>query len=312
MWLGLDIGSVSTKAVLLGLEDQILSSAYLPTAGDPVNAIYQCLEYVFMEYSQEGVLSSITTGSGRNLARDVIGAQKARNEITCQILGLSHYLPRTIIEIGGQDSKCMQLDVSGIPIWYNMNSVCSAGTGAYLTTTATRLGVPIQELGELALQSTRRINIAGRCSVFAESDLIHKQQMGVPKPDLVAGLCQALARNYLGSVALNRNLQPPVVFAGGVAKNIGVVRAFEEALENEIIVPEHPELSGALGAARLARSSPESPLNLSGEVETHYTECRKCDSYCEITVVTRNGSKVGALGARCELWEKVGEEVGVG
>ena len=306
MWLGIDVGSVSTKMVVLGEDGEIHASTYLETAGNPVGALREGLNSITQVVDPTSIKAAVTTGSGRSLARVLVDAQRARNEITCQIIGILSNVPgtRTILEIGGQDSKCIQLDQRGVPIWYNMNSICSSGTGAYLKQTAARLEVLIEELGPLSLQSTIDVSIAGRCSVFAESDLIHKQQMGIAKPDLMKGLCRALARNFLNNVARNHDLKSPIVFSGGVARNIGVVKAFEDELEVEVTVPDIPELTGAIGAARLARQEPQEGVRIdtNNKFESMMIECRDCANYCEISEILRDGEVVGILGSRCDKW----------
>src|SRR4030042_3986996 len=255
-YLGLDVGSVSTKGAILNEKREVVESVYLETAGYPIDALKSVLNTLGQKAKKEGIsiFGVCTTGSGRRRAGIMVNADAVKNEITCQTIGSLHYYPRvrSIIEIGGQDSKCIQIDEGGVPIWYNMNSLCSAGTGSYLSHTAGRLGIPITEFCTRALCSKVNVSIAGKCGVFAESDLIHKKQLGFKKDDLIKGLCRALARNFLNNVSKNRHMQPPVVFSGGVANNIGVVKAFEEEFENPIIVHKYNEISGCIGAALLA------------------------------------------------------------
>jgi len=156
------------------------------------------------------------------------------------------------MEIGGQDSKIILMR-RRIVADFGMNTVCAAGTGSFLDHQAARLGIAIEEFGDRALRSRNPVRITGRCTVFAESDMIQKQQTGHRTEDILYGLCQALARNYLSNVGLGKEIRTPVVFQGGVAFNRGVVRAFKEALETEdVIVPPHQEAMGAIGAALLA------------------------------------------------------------
>jgi predicted CoA-substrate-specific enzyme activase len=133
---------------------------------------------------------------------------------------------QTVVEIGGQDSKIIILR-DGIVTDFAMNTVCAAGTGSFLDHQAERLNIPIEEFGNIALKSKSPVRIAGRCSVFAESDMIHKQQMGHPTSDIVAGLCDALVRNYLNNVGKGKDIMSPVLFQGGVAANAGIKAALE-------------------------------------------------------------------------------------
>ena len=252
-FLGLDAGSVSTKAVALSLDGEILASAYLPTAADPLAASNQALDEIKRNIAGE-ILGLAVTGSARELVGEKLGAAIIKNEITCQALAAAHLVPsaRTVIEIGGQDSKLIILR-DGLVHDFAMNTVCAAGTGSFLEHQARRLHLSMEDFAGKSLGSTSPIKITGRCTVFAESDMVHAQQTGAKPADIIYGLCLALVRNFLSDAGHNRPIELPIVFQGGVAKNAGMVKAFREALGQEIIVPECPELSGALGAALLLK-----------------------------------------------------------
>jgi predicted CoA-substrate-specific enzyme activase len=218
---------------------------------------------------------------------------------------------QTILEIGGQDSKLILLD-DGIVIDFSMNSVCAAGTGSFLDQQAYRLNLPVEEIGPLALHAQQPVRIAGRCTVFAESDMIHKQQMGHRLEDILYGLCQALARNYLNNLALGRELRPPVVFQGGVAANAGMVRAFEETLEMPVLVPPHYEVMGAIGAAMLAHeyvshNGDDTRFKgfAAGEMDyaTRSFECQGCSNLCEVIEIHVGREVLARWGGRCGKWE---------
>ena len=168
-------------------------------------------------------------------------------------MAATHFYPdvRTILEIGGQDSKIIIIR-NGVVTDFGMNTVCAAGTGSFLDHQALRLGISINEFAREAMKSKNPVRIAGRCTVFAESDMIHKQQMGHSTPDILYGLCQALVRNYINNVGLGKTIEKPIIFQGGVAFNQAIVRAFEEELQTEIMVPKHHEIMGAIGAAIIA------------------------------------------------------------
>jgi predicted CoA-substrate-specific enzyme activase len=206
------------------------------------------------------------TGSARELVGKMVGADVVKNEVTSQATAALHYFPqaRTVIEIGGQDSKIILLR-DGLVADFGMNTVCAAGTGSFLDHQAQRLGLSLDKFGELARHSNTPAKLAGRCTVFAESEMIHRQQSGGQLEDIVFGLCQTLAHNYLNSVAAGKEILPPVVFQGGLAFNRGMVRAFEDELETGIVIPEHPELMGAIGAALLVgRQTPNKPTRFKG------------------------------------------------
>jgi activator of 2-hydroxyglutaryl-CoA dehydratase len=195
-----------------------------------------------------------------------------------------------------------------------MNTVCAAGTGSFLDQQAYRLDLPVQEIGPLALQSDSPVRIAGRCTVFAESDMIHKQQMGHSLPDILAGLCQALARNYLNNLCLGKDLHPKVAFQGGVAANAGMVRAFERELGMPVHVPPNYDVMGAIGAAMLAR---ETSTRNGGQTRfkgfessrlTYATlafECKGCSNHCEIVGIKTDSETVARWGSRCGKWDVV-------
>jgi predicted CoA-substrate-specific enzyme activase len=312
LFLGIDVGSVSTKMAAVDGSANLVASVYRRTGGRPIEAVQEGLLLVESALPDNArVAGTGTTGSGRQLAAVVVGADLVKNEITAHAIAALHFVPsaRTAIDIGGQDSKLILLE-DGIVVDFAMNSVCAAGTGSFLEQQAHRLNIPVEELGQRALESRHPVRIAGRCTVFAESDMVHKQQMGHPVPDILYGLCQALVRNYLSNLALGRSLRAPVVFQGGVAANAGVVRAFEEALRTKIIVPGQHELMGAFGAALLAREASDGrPTSFRGfraaevEYRTASFECHACPNLCEIAEI-RIASEVAARwGGRCGRWE---------
>lgn len=292
-YLGIDVGSVTTKVALVDEKGKFVDSYMLRTSGKPVMAVQQGLKELFKkalcEYDIQGVG---TTGSGRNLAGALVGADIVKNEITAHAVAASTYIEgvQTILEIGGQDSKIILLR-DGIVTDFAMNTVCAAGTGSFLDQQANRLNVPIEIFGETALKSQNPARIAGRCGVFAESDLIHKQQLGYPVEDLLYGLCQALVRNYLSNLALGKELLATVSFQGGVATNAGMVKAFEEALGTKVVVPENHQTMGAIGAALLAMENHQYTQQQTkfkgwsvGEMNFNSItcECHDCANSCEI------------------------------
>ena len=305
-YLGIDVGSVTTKLAVVDEKGQYIDSYMLKTAGKPVLAVQTGLNKILeqanaanREYDIKGVG---TTGSGRNLAGALVGADIVKNEITAHAVAAATNIPgvQTILEIGGQDSKIIILR-DGIVTDFAMNTVCAAGTGSFLDHQAQRLNVPIEEFGETALRSTNPARIAGRCGVFAESDLIHKQQLGYPVEDLLYGLCQALVRNYLSNLALGKELLPTVSFQGGVATNSGMVKAFEEALETEIVVPDHHQTMGAIGAALLAMENhqyTEAETTFKGwnvgnmQFQSITCQCSGCSNNCEIITIVEGDEKV--------------------
>jgi len=252
-YLGIDVGSVTTKFAVLNKDDELVAHLYLPTQGKPIEMTQQGLAQIKEQLPREVNIGGVaTTGSARYLTGVLVGADLVKNEITSHAIGALHYFPtaQTVIEIGGQDSKIIIIR-EGMVTDFGMNTVCAAGTGSFLDHQALRLNMSIEHFSRRALESTKPVPIAGRCTVFAESDMIHKQQSGYRTEDIIYGLCQALVRNYLNSVSLGKDIQPPIIFQGGVAFNQGMVKALQEELETEVIVPAHHEVMGAIGAALL-------------------------------------------------------------
>lgn len=312
-YLGIDVGSVSTNVVALDAEGEVRAAIYLRTQGQPIAAVRQGLAELRAELPDLGILGVGTTGSGRQLAGVMVGADVVKNEITAHAVAASTFVPgvQTVLEIGGQDSKIIILR-GGVVTDFAMNTVCAAGTGSFLDHQAERLGIPIERFGELALQAKNPVRIAGRCAVFAESDMIHKQQVGHPLPGLVAGLCEALVRNYLNNVGKGKKVLPPVVFQGGVAANAGMRRAFEAALGMEVLVPPHYSVMGAVGAALLAREALARGGRtafrgfdlLQADFRTSGFTCNGCANHCEIVQVREGRRVLARWGGRCGKWEE--------
>jgi predicted CoA-substrate-specific enzyme activase len=307
-YLGVDVGSVSTDLVLIDEKMNVIEKLYLRTKGRPINAIQQGFKILKEKYDDIKVSAAGTTGSGRHIASTLIGGDAIKNEITAHAVAALEIDKdvRTIIEIGGQDSKIIVLK-NGVVSDFAMNTVCAAGTGSFLDRQAERLDIPIEEFGEYALKSTTPVRIAGRCAVFAESDMIHKQQLGYNESDIVRGLCDALVRNYLNNIGKGKDIESKVFFQGGVAANKGMKKAFENALGFEIFVPEHYNMMGAIGAALIAKASVEktgvSKFKGFDLAESKFVsksfECEGCPNRCEVVKINENDSTIGCFGDRC-------------
>lgn len=312
-YLGVDVGSVSTNLVILNQDLEVEAYVYERTRGEPIKAVQKGLKLLVEKMGKEVPISGAgTTGSARQLSATIVGADVIRNEITAHAVAAIKEVPdvRTVLEIGGQDSKIIIIR-DGVVVDFAMNTVCAAGTGSFLDHQSQRLGIPIEEFGTIALKAKKGTRIAGRCTVFAESDMIHKQQVGHPVEEIVYGLCQALVRNYLNNLAKGKEIHAPVVFQGGVAANKGIKRAFEEALQTEIIIPPYFNVMGAIGAAILAKEKVEKTgkTNFRGfeaaelNFETTSFECHHCSNHCEIVRMVLDGKTVANWGGRCGRWE---------
>ena len=314
-YLGIDVGSVTTKFAVLDKNDELIAALYLPTQGKPIEMVQQGLKQIKDQLPEEATICGVaTTGSARYLAGVIVDADLVKNEVTSHAVATLHYIPQaqTVIEIGGQDSKIIIIRDKSVTD-FGMNTICAAGTGSFLDHQALRLNMSIEEFSQRALGSTTPMRIDGRCTVFAESDMIHKQQMGHRTENIIYGLCQALVRNYLNNVGLGKDIQPPIVFQGGVAFNQAIVKVFQEELNTEIIVPPHHEVMGAIGAALLVHeemsiSSNESKFKGFGVSDVGYHtspfECKACPATCEIAQLWQDGRVLARWGGRCDLWER--------
>jgi predicted CoA-substrate-specific enzyme activase len=310
-YLGVDVGSVSTDIVLLDSQKQVVEKLYLRTKGRPINAIQEGFKLLKNKYRNSEIAGAGTTGSGRNIASFIIGGDSVKNEITAHAVAATEIDKEvaTIIEIGGQDSKIIIIK-KGIVTDFAMNTVCAAGTGSFLDRQAERLEIPIEKFGEFALKSNSPVRIAGRCAVFAESDMIHKQQLGCNDTDIIRGLCEALVRNYLSNVAKGKEIKNRIFFQGGVAANCGMKAAFENVLDCEVIVPEHYNMMGAIGAALIAEES----VNKNGKTafrgldisDRRFSsisfECEGCSNRCEVIKINEDDMTLGCFGDRCGKW----------
>ena len=258
VFLGIDVGSTTVKVAVLDGAKNLLAHTCQRAHGRPRRTLLEATE-ILGPLAGARIAAIGLTGSGGGPIAAVIGGHHV-NELIAQARAIGEYHPeaRTIIEIGGQDSKFLSLQ------WdtrhnqmviqdFAMNALCAAGTGSFLDQQAERLGIAIDgEFAEIALRSTSPARVAGRCTVFAKSDMIHLQQKGTPLPDILMGICLALVRNYRSVVCKGKAFAPPVFFQGGVAHNAAVARTFESVLDlapGQLVVPEHHWLMAAIGTA---------------------------------------------------------------
>ena len=311
LYLGIDAGSITVKAVAIDENHGVLAHSYLRSRGDPIAAVLDSLQQLGEQLGDEADVVGVgATGSGSQLAAALVGADAVKNEITAHATATLQAVPeaRTIIEIGGQESKLIVLE-KGLVTDFRLNTICAAGTGSFLDHQAGRMGIAVSELGRLAAQAASRARISGRCTVFAETDMIQKGQMGYSTEEICAGLCDALASGYLSNVARGIQLRQPIVFQGGVAANAGMRRAFEERLDCDVIVPEHFALMGAIGVAMLTKrlrswdSSSFRGFNPSASVRRGETfVCDGCENRCEIVKLVAEGELMAYVGSRCDKW----------
>ncbi|MBI5442021.1 MAG: hypothetical protein HY900_12515 [Deltaproteobacteria bacterium] len=307
-YLGVDVGSVSTNLVCIDAEGALIHEIYLRTQGRPVEAVSKGLDEIESLLGERIAIRGVgTTGSGRELIGELLGADAVHDEITAHKTGAfrvaRQYLDGTvdtIFEIGGQDSKYISLR-DGVVVDFAMNEACAAGTGSFLEEQAEKLGVRIEEeFSRLALASKAPVKLGERCTVFMERDVARQQQAGAPLPDLVAGLAYAVVENYLNRVVQGRQVGEVVFFQGGTAFNDSVAAAFARVLGKRIVVPPHNGVLGAYGAALLAR---EKALALGSQTRfrgfrleevarpARIFTCHGCSNRCDIQEFEVEGRK---------------------
>jgi predicted CoA-substrate-specific enzyme activase len=319
VYLGIDVGSTTTKYALINREREIIHKDYVHTQGKPIEVTQRLLKTIQDDVGKKiSIKGTATTGSGRNVVGDFLNVDLIIDEITAHARGAVEVDPAidTIFEIGGQDSKYIYISNS-YPLDFDMNKVCAAGTGSFLHELANKHGINIVgEFQEIALSSEGPIKLAERCTVFMESDLVSYHQKGARRKDLIAGLCYAIAHNYLNRVVGKRKIGQRVMFLGGPSLNKGVVAAFENILGRGLIVPRHREVLGAFGAA----ISVQEKMNLEGREESSFRGlksaindrmdfiekvCRadaNCQNQCKLKIYDFDGRK-SIWGGECGRYE---------
>ncbi|MCM8769263.1 MAG: acyl-CoA dehydratase activase [Candidatus Omnitrophica bacterium] len=311
--IGIDVGSISTNLVAIDASNNLIAKVYLRTAGRPIEAVKKGISLLYQKVGKNlRVVACGTTGSGRYLIGDLVGADTVINEITAQATAAAHIDPEvdTIFEIGGQDSKYIYLK-NGVVVDFEMNKICAAGTGSFLEEQAERFQVPIEDFGEIALSAKSPVNLGERCTVFMETNVYAHYQKGAGVEDILAGLAYSIVTNYLNRVVGRKKIGRRIFFQGAVAFNQAVVAAFEKTLSQAITVPLHHEVTGAIGAAMVAlKNQPEKTrfrgfeeiANLSYQQSSF--ECQSCANRCEIRKVSVKESTTQLFyGGRCEKYE---------
>jgi len=314
VYLGIDVGSISTNVVAIDDDLNLLAKCYLMTAGRPIDAVAEGLSEVGQELPRNVKVAGVgTTGSGRYMTGELVGADTVRNEITAQATAAAVIDPNvdTIFEIGGQDSKYIGLE-NGVVVDFEMNKVCAAGTGSFLEEQAEKLGVSIKkEFANEALGSRTPVRLGERCTVFMESSVTHFQQEGAKREDLLAGLAYSIVYNYLNRVVGTKKVGNNIFFQGGVAFNRSVCAAFRAVTGKKITVPPNHEVTGAIGAAMLAKDAMKGrgASKFKGfelkdrKWELESFECHDCPNVCEVRKVTMEGEPPIYYGSRCEKFD---------
>ena len=307
-YLGIDIGSVSTNLVVTDAAGNLLKEIYLPTQGRPIEVVDRGLKEIEVELGTRLDIRGVgTTGSGRELIGELVGADTVNDEITAHKTGAMHVCQQmgmepvdTIFEIGGQDSKFIRIE-KGVVVDFTMNEACAAGTGSFLEEQAEKLGISIkEEFARLALASANPARLGERCTVFMERDVTGLLLKGAEVGDLAAGLAYSVALNYLNRVVRGRKIGNVIFFQGGTAYNDAVAAAFSQVLGKRIVVPPHNGVIGAIGMALIARDrmkGADRPSRFRGYdlYRVQFTArdfvCRACSNYCDMKEFTIEGER---------------------
>ncbi|OGC08964.1 hypothetical protein A2V82_16305 [candidate division KSB1 bacterium RBG_16_48_16] len=307
-YLGLDVGSVSTNLVLLDEKGNVIDEIYTRTDGRPVEVVTrELLSWQDKWADRVNIIGVGTTGSGRELIGQLVGADVIHDEITAHKTGASFIAKNvynenvdTIFEIGGQDSKYISIE-DGVVVDFAMNEACAAGTGSFLEEQAAKLGISIKdEFSSMALESAAPVKMGERCTVFMEKDVTAYMQQGISKKDIAAGLAYAVVFNYLNRVVRGRKIGDSIYFQGGTAYNRSVAAAFASVLHKEIIVPPHNGVMGAIGVALLVKekrshepfSTRFKGFNLHNvQFSIRNIQCKACTNQCDVQEITVDGEK---------------------
>jgi len=317
-YLGVDVGSTSTKAVIMDESGtRLLAKNYLMTAGRPVEAIRQVFRNLLRDGADKVKIAGVgVTGSGRYLVGGFIGADMIKNEITAQTRAAAEMDPEAdIIEIGGQDSKLV-IKRNGVVVDYHMNKACAAGTGSFIDELAEMLGVSVTngQFADLAFAAPHTIDLGTRCAAFMGQAVASAQQEGVPLKIITASLANSIAKNYLSKVVEHRKLGDNVILTGAVFYNKAVVAAFHQQLEDKkLTVPEHKEVSGAIGVALLAKEAMVGQKSkfkgfqevVNRECKLTTFVCKGCDNNCTITRMEMPGEEPSYYGSRCDKYDAI-------
>ncbi len=315
-YLGIDVGSTSTKAVVLDETGKnVMIKHYLMTAGKPINAVKEVFTNL-LDYNADKVqIAGVgVTGSGRYLIGSVVGADVIKNEITAQARAAAEIdADADIIEIGGQDSKLV-IKRNGVVVDYQMNKACAAGTGSFIDELAEMLNISVKngDFANMAFEAPYTIDLGTRCAAFMGQAVASAQQEGIPTGVITASLANSIAKNYLSKVVGNKKLGNRVILTGAVFYNRAVVSAFNEQLKGKILtVPEHKEISGAIGAALLAKEEMSGRVSkfrgFNEVIQSDYSLstfiCKKCDNNCTITRMLMPDKKQTFYGSRCDRYD---------
>ncbi len=302
VFLGIDVGSSSLKFAITDRKRNLIDYVYLRNQG-LIETMKIGLKRIAKDsYEIKGVG---ITGSGRAFLEKLIGADLVKTEILAHAFGTLHYYPnvKTLLDIGAEDSKAIFLN-DGIIEDFVMNQSCSAGTSSLLEAIATRIGIRIEDVGKLALKSKKKLNISTKCGIFMQSAVITYLNSGAKKEDILMGVIRGMVGNYL-TMMQGKDIKPPYVFQGATAKNCAVVYVLKEKLKSDIVVPEHPEVMGAIGMSFLVNMENPKKTKFKGfklvnhNFTTRIRTCKDCENNCELNEIYEDKKLIGTLNSRC-------------
>ncbi len=312
LYMGLDVGTVSTKGVIIDKYDNIIASAYLYTEGDPIRALKRVIKKMEKDINLDKyrIVGIGTTGCYRKLSGSLLDSVVIKNEVISQVTGTVKLYPnvKTIIEIGGEDAKIMIVE-DGKIIDYTMNTSCMSGMGSFIDFLAKRLNVNIDDVGKMALKSNREVDIKAKCVVFANASITDKIQAGCSREDILMGVSKMIANNYINNVMIGKKISGPIIFNGGVSRNEAVVKSLEEIIGKKIIVSKNACLMGALGVAIMTRENKKEKIfdfNIDNyRLETKIINCLECHNKCEVVNVYKNNKLIDHWGNKCEKGNEI-------
>ena len=302
-YIGIDIGSSSLKIAVIDEDKNLLDSVYLRNEG-LLSTTQKGLEQIADDYDIRGCC---VTGSGRKFLGLVVGADEIRTEILTHSLSCLHYYPkaRTLLDVGAEDNKAITFNEEGVIYDFVCNSICAGGTGQTLEMIASRLNVKVEDIGDVALKSKKRLNMSTKCGIFMNSMMVSYRNTGQKTEDILMATIRGIVGNYLQMIQ-NLHTQPPYVFQSASAKNKAFVKGFEDAFQHEVIVPQHCAEMGAIGAAILVSRNPPKESRFKGfeivnkDYRTKVFISDRCENHCEITRLFEDNRYIGCIGNRCD------------
>ena len=312
LYMGIDVGSSYTKGVIIDKYDNIMSSYYIETLGDPINASKKVILKMKedIDLTKYKVISVGVCGFAKKLVGTFLNSQIVKNEVVAVSTSVLRMYPNvgSIIDIGSEDSKLICIHNGNI-IDTVINTACSAGCGNFLLNLTKKMNISFSELSNICFKGVHNIDLTNRCMVYAMSDLINKLKEGYSKEDIMYATCKMVSKNYVNGVCKGKKIKEPIIFSGGVSKNMTIVKCLEKELDKKIIVNKNSHLFGCIGVAILARESKiekEFDFNIElNTIKTEMTNCKKCDNECTIVTIYKNNNLIDTWGNKCNNFDAI-------